>query len=215
MKIHIRTYTFAPFEENTYIVYDDNKNALIVDPGCYTSEQKQLLVDFIDQEALKIHAILNTHCHIDHVFGNAYLAQKYGVDIITHQGELATLSMAGPSAQMYGFTAYEPSPLPTIFVEEGVEIAFGDLKFKVIFAPGHSAAHIAFYNEENAMLLSGDVLFRGSFGRYDLPGGNLATLKESITTKLFPLPDNTVVYSGHGPTTTIGLERETNPILSY
>lgn len=215
MKIHVRTYTFNPFQENTYLVFDDNKNAVIVDPGCYSSEEKEVLTNFIDEQQLKIHAILNTHCHIDHVFGNSFLVQKYNVEIYTHQGELETLKMAAISAKMYGFQGYEESPIPTKFVSEGDLLHFGDLSFKVIFAPGHSVAHIAFYNEENATLLSGDVLFRGSFGRYDLPGGDLLTLKNSIITQLFTLPDNTTVYSGHGPNTTIGDEKNSNPILMY
>jgi len=215
MSIHIRTYTFNPFQENTYLIHDDQNNAVIVDPGCYTAQEREVLDEFIQNNDLKIHAILNTHCHIDHVLGNAYLARTYDVDIITHEGELSTLSMVGPSAQLYGFTGYEPSPLPTIFVEEGDELTFGEIRFKVIFAPGHSIAHIAFYNEENAVLMGGDILFKGSFGRYDLPGGSLETLKNSIRTKIFTLPENTVVYPGHGPETTIGSEKNSNPILHY
>jgi glyoxylase-like metal-dependent hydrolase (beta-lactamase superfamily II) len=215
MKIHVRTYTFNPFQENTYLVYDNNKNAVIIDPGCYSQSEKEVLTDFIEKEQLKIHAILNTHCHIDHVFGNSYFSQKYQVDIITHRGELETLKMAGISAQMYGFNGYEESPIPEVFVEEGETITFGDISFKVIFAPGHSVAHIAFYNAENNILMGGDILFKGSFGRYDLPGGSLEVLKKSITTQIFTLPDNTTVYSGHGPNTTVGEEKNTNPILSY
>lgn len=215
MKIHVQTFTFNPFQENTYLVYDDAKNALIIDPGCYTTEEKDELNAFIEQRALKIHAILNTHCHIDHVFGNAYCTEKYKVGITTHKGELETLKMAEISASIYGLSGYELSPSPTTFVDEGDVIVYGDLKFNVLFAPGHSIAHIVFYNEENNLLLGGDVLFKGSFGRYDLPGGDLNTLKKSLTTKLFVLPEKTVVYSGHGPTTTIGEEKYTNPILHY
>ncbi len=215
MKIHVQTFTFNPFQENTYLVYDDAKNALIIDPGCYTSEERTVLDDFIARHELKIHAILNTHCHIDHVFGNAHCVRKYNTDIITHKGELSTLQMSLTAASMYGLTGYEESPIPTVFVDEDDEVVFGDLKFTVLFAPGHSVAHIVFYNQENNILLGGDVLFRGSFGRYDLPGGDLNTLKNSITTKLFTLPEDTVVYSGHGPTTTIGEEKYSNPILGY
>lgn len=215
MKIHVRAYTFNPFQENTYLVYDDAKNALIVDPGCFSLEEKEVLTNYIAQEGLTVHAILNTHCHIDHVFGNAFLSNKYNVKIITHKGELKTLEMAALSAQMYGFKGYEDSPIPSIFVEEGDTISFGNISFQVIFAPGHSCAHIAFYNPENKILLGGDILFKGSFGRYDLPGGDLETLKTSITTKIFTLPEDTIVFSGHGPTTTIGEEKNTNPILFY
>jgi hydroxyacylglutathione hydrolase len=215
MKIHVQTFTFNPFQENTYLVFDDAKNALIIDPGCYTSEERTVLDDFIARHGLKIHAILNTHCHIDHVFGNAHCIRKYNTDIITHKGELSTLQMSVTAASMYGLTGYEESPIPTVFVDEGDEVVFGDLKFTVLFAPGHSVAHIVFYNQKNNILLGGDVLFRGSFGRYDLPGGDLNTLKNSITTKLFTLPEDTIVYSGHGPTTTIGEEKYSNPILGY
>jgi len=215
MQINIQSFTFNAFQENTYLLFDAKNQAIVVDPGCSNADEEQLLLNAITSKNLELKAILNTHCHIDHVFGNAFLKRHFDVAIYTHRGELQTLEGAKATAEMFGFKRYEPSPLPTKFVEENDILNFGDLTFNVLFVPGHSIAHIAFYNEENHLLLGGDVLFKGSFGRYDLPGGNLETLKASITEKFFALPNETIVYSGHGPITTIGEERTTNPILMY
>lgn len=213
--MQIQVFTFNPFQENTYIAYDEQKNAVIIDPGCSTHAEQETMVRFIEQNELQIKAILNTHCHIDHVFGNAAMVEKYSVEIYTHQGELQTLAQAQTTADMYGFSQYVASPIPTQFLEEGERIVFGEMEFEVLFIPGHSIAHIAFYNEKEGVLFGGDVLFKGSFGRYDLPGGNLKTLQDSIINHFFKLPADTIVLSGHGPQTTIGEEKESNPIYHF
>lgn len=215
MSYKIRTYTFNPFQENTYVVYDSNLEAIIIDPGCYTKNEKNTLLEFIRNEGLKIRAIFNTHGHIDHIFGNAHLVEQFQVDIYTHRGELATIHQSEEVAKIYGFNEFEVSPIPTKFIDEGDHIQFGEISFKVLYVPGHSIAHIAFYDEVNGQLFGGDVLFKGSFGRTDLPGGDLETLKTSIIGKFFLLPSKTIVYPGHGPRTTIGEEKEDNPIYSY
>lgn len=213
--MQIKKFTFNPFQENTYLVYDEAKNAVLIDPGCSTVLEQNQLDEVISTEKLSVLAILNTHCHIDHVFGNAYLSEKYNVEIYTHKGELETLASAQKTADMYGISNYIPSPIPTQFVQKGDFMSFGEMTFEVLFVPGHSIAHIAFYSKKEKILFGGDVLFKDSFGRYDLPGGSLSVLKNSITGVFFQLPPETIIYSGHGLETTIGKEIETNPIHRF
>jgi len=188
---------------------------VIIDPGCLFKQEQAELSGFIEKNDLKVLAILNTHCHLDHIFGNYYCVEKYNVDLIIHKEDLFTLSMAERSAEMYGINEFVNSPEPNRFVEDNEIISFGDLTFKVIFGPGHAVGHVAFYSEENNLLIGGDILFKGSFGRTDLPGGSMDVLKETIFNRIFTLPDNTTVVSGHGPTTTVGEEKESNYILQF
>lgn len=213
--MHIEVFTFNPFQENTLVVYNEQKDALIIDPGCYSRMEQEALSGFITDNDLNVLAVLNTHCHIDHILGNAFCLEKYQVELWAHREELFTLSLAERSAMMYGLEGFIPSPEPTRFVEDQEVIRFGALAFTVIFGPGHSKGHVAFYNEEEAVLLGGDILFRGSFGRTDLPGGDMETLKNTLFTRIFTLPENTVVYPGHGPETTVGEEKRTNYILQF
>lgn len=215
MKIHVHYFTFNPIQENTYIVYSDAKDAVIIDPGCYFREEKQELVDFINHHQLTIKALLNTHGHIDHVLGNAFVVDTYKVKYFLHKEDLMTLRAVSNYAHLYGFEAYETSPEPTDWLEDGQVLSFDNLTFKVIFGPGHAPGHVAFYNEENKILIGGDILFKGSFGRVDLPGGDLETLKSTIFNKIFTLPEETKVYAGHGEPTTIGVEKRTNYILQF
>lgn len=215
MKLEIQGFTFNPFQENTYVVYNEKHEAVIVDPGCYTRQEQQLLQDYIAEKELSILALLNTHCHIDHVLGNAFIARTYGAELYIHELDVPTLERASYAANLYGIDGYEASPEPAHFVADKETIRFGDISFEVIFGPGHAPGHVAFFNAENDMLLGGDILFRGSFGRYDLPGGDLETLKRTIREKIFTLPESTIVYSGHGPATMIKIEKTTNPILEY
>lgn len=206
-------FIFNPFQENTYIVVDENKNAVIIDPGCYFEEERQLIRDFISKNELKLLAVLNSHGHLDHVMGNAFIKREYGVDLYLHEKDLPTLKMGERSAQMYGIGGFEPSPMPDKFLKEGERITFGGISFDVIFGPGHAPGHVAFYSPEENFVINGDILFRGSYGRVDLPGGDFNELKHTITQKMFALPDNTLVYTGHGDETTIGNEKSGNPIL--
>lgn len=211
----VQTFTFNPFQENGSVVYNDNKDAVLIDPGCLTRGEQNELVAFIESKELNVHAVLNTHCHIDHILGNAFCVDKYGVELWAHKEELFTLGLADRSAAMYGIDGYVPSPEPTRFVEDHELLTFGELQFKVIFGPGHAVGHVAFYNAANKTLIGGDILFRGSFGRVDLPGGSMDILKETIHNRMFTLPEDTVVYPGHGPTTTIGEEKRTNYIWEF
>jgi hydroxyacylglutathione hydrolase len=213
--MNVQTFTFNGFQENTSVVYTDSKDAVIIDPGCYDRNEQQTLLDFIQSNNLNVRAILNTHCHIDHILGNTFCVNTFQVDLIAHKEELFTLSLAERSAQMYGLPAFVPSPEPTRFIEDNELLSFGDLQFKVIFGPGHSVGHVAFYNETSGILIGGDILFRGSFGRTDLPGGSMDVLKKTIHERMFTLPENTLVYPGHGPTTTIREEKRTNYIWEF
>jgi glyoxylase-like metal-dependent hydrolase (beta-lactamase superfamily II) len=157
--------------------------------------------------------LLNTHCHIDHVLGNKFIFDQYGLKPKFHQGELPLLEAVIGYAPSMGFR-YDPSPVPDEFLPEEGSIHFGNTELKLIFAPGHSPAHLCFYDVKDNLLVGGDVLFRGSIGRTDLPGGNFSQLIDNIEQKLFALPDDCTVYPGHGPETTIGHEKQTNPFLT-
>ena len=209
----ITSFTFNDFQENTYIVFDETKECVIIDPGCYSPQEKDELAKFIDDMKLNPVKLLNTHCHIDHIFGNKFVADKYNLELETHKGEIIVLDFGKTYAQSYGYFAYEPSPEPTVFWNEGDTVSFGNTEMSVLFTPGHSPASICFYCEKEKFIVSGDVLFQGGIGRFDLPGGNRDTLMKSIIDKLMPLPDDVQVYSGHGPATTIGFERQHNPYI--
>lgn len=208
----IQTFTFNPFQENTYVLYDDTKKAVIVDPGCSDASERQELVDFIEENKLVPELLLNTHAHIDHVLGNQFVANKYKLELALHKDDLPILVAARQVATAYGFS-YEESPLPTIELIEGEEVSFGNTTLKIIHVPGHAPGHVVFLNETDKTIIGGDVLFKGSIGRTDLPGGNHGHLISNIKNKLFPLDSDIVVYPGHGPTTTIGEEREHNPFF--
>lgn len=213
MKVEI--FTGNPIQQNGSIVYNEQGDAVIIDPSCYERYEQQEWIDFIQENKLRVHAVLNTHCHIDHITGNAFFVTHFGIPLLAHKEELFTLSFADRSAQMYGLSAYVPSPEPTDYLTDNQVLKFGDLELKVIFGPGHAVGHVAFYNEANNLLIGGDILFKGSFGRVDLPGGSMEVLKKTIFDRIFTLPENTVVYPGHGPTTTIGEEKRTNYILQF
>jgi hydroxyacylglutathione hydrolase len=209
----IHSFNFNPFEENTYILSDETKDCIIVDPGCYTSDEFTEVDEYISENKLIPKFILLTHAHIDHILGNKYLATKYSIPIQMSQIEVPLLHAATEYGKMWG-VACELSPEPTVFVEEGKEICFGNTILKTIFTPGHSPGSFSYLHEESKSLLSGDVLFMQSIGRTDLPGGNYATLMRSIFEKLMVLSDDVNVYPGHGPATTIGAERVSNPFLN-
>lgn len=211
----IANFTFNGFQENTLILYDDSGECVVVDPGCSTPAEEQELTDFVEDNDLNPVRLLNTHCHIDHIMGNAYLSKQWGLPLEAHRKEEPILAAGAQLAQAYALP-YRPSPSIQKFLEEYDVISFGNTTMQVLFVPGHSPGHIAFYNEPEKWIIGGDVLFRGSIGRYDLPGGDLETLMDSILGKMLTLPDEVTVYTGHGPSTTIGEERRTNPfILQY
>jgi glyoxylase-like metal-dependent hydrolase (beta-lactamase superfamily II) len=213
MQLFIQLFTFNPFQENTYVVYNALHEAVIIDPGCYFREEKAELLDFIADKKLKPLALLNTHAHLDHIFGNATVLNAFEIDYYLHPLDLPTLKMAENACNLYGLKEYEVSPEPSKTLSDGEKISFGSIEFEVIFVPGHAPGHVAFYNAENRFLIGGDVVFEGSYGRTDLPGGNATTLKKSIISRVFTLPDETYILSGHGNPTTVGAEKMGNPIL--
>jgi glyoxylase-like metal-dependent hydrolase (beta-lactamase superfamily II) len=210
--IKVEHFTFNPFAENTYVLSNEKDEALIIDPGCYFTEEEKMLQNYITTKRLKPLLLLNTHCHLDHVFGNNWVHKTYGLELHLHQGEVVVLETAPASGNLYGlgFTNYKG---PLHFLKEGDEIVFGDNKLKVLFTPGHSPASVCFYCEAQHFIIGGDVLFRESVGRFDLPGGNEEVLYKSIREKLYVLPDETIVYPGHGEPTTIGHEKKFNPFV--
>jgi glyoxylase-like metal-dependent hydrolase (beta-lactamase superfamily II) len=211
--IQIQTFTFNALQENTYVLYDHTGECVIIDPGCYDKSEKQELQEFIQTNKLQVKYLLNTHCHIDHVLGNAFVKHTYKVDLYIHRADEEVLRAVESYAPAYGFAKYEPT-LPDHFLEEGDIVKFGNSSVAVLFVPGHAPGHIAFYSKEDKFCIGGDVLFQSSIGRTDLPGGDFNTLIKSIRTKLFSLGDDVVVYPGHGATTTIGMEKKYNPFLT-
>ncbi len=209
---HQKHFEFNPFSENTYIIYNDAKEAAIIDPGCSTQEECKKLADFIKNERLKPVLLLNTHCHIDHVLGNYFVYTEYGLAPILHKDELVLLQTLPQVAAFYGVDA-TPSPEPLRFIEEHDKIQLGDITLEVLYCPGHSPGGVCFYDAKAKKLWGGDVLFRDSIGRTDLPGGDFDTLEYNIHSKLFTLPDDVEVFSGHGMPTTIGYEKINNPFV--
>ena len=211
--LKIQEFVFNPFQENTYVLFDETGEAVIVDPGCYENHEKQELTEFIESNNLKVTMLLNTHGHIDHVLGNTFVKDKFKVKLFIHKIDEPVMRAVKAYAGNYGFPLYQEASVDS-YLEEGKTISFGNQQFKILFVPGHSPGHVAFYNEKEKVVIGGDVLFQNSIGRTDLPGGNFDTLINSIHEKLFTLPDDVVVYAGHGPTTTIGFEKVTNPFCA-
>ncbi len=210
---HLKSFVFSPIQENTYVLFNEERHCIIIDPGCYFDEEKNTLVEFILENKLEVKILLNTHCHLDHVFGNKFVSERFGIIPRIHPLEEKVLAFAPTSGLMYNlpFDNYTGS---FIYLKEGDTIMLGNDALKVIEAPGHSPGSICFYNEAQHFIIGGDVLFNRSIGRTDLPLGNHATLINSIRTKLFVLPDETIVYSGHGEPTTIGEEKRENPFFN-
>lgn len=209
----VKAFTFSPIQENTYLLYNEKGKALIIDPGCYFEEEREMLSSFLQQNNLELQLLLNTHCHLDHVFGNKWIHETFGLLLHIHQKEKQVLDFAPASGLMWNMP-FDNYNAELKYIKEGEEILLDDDRLKILFAPGHSPGHVCFYCKEQGFVIGGDVLFRQSIGRTDLPGGNHETLIQSIKTQLFTLPDETIVYSGHGPATTIGYEKKHNPFLA-
>lgn len=211
--MNVESFVFNPFQENTYVLYDETKECVVIDPGCNEPEEKHELTSFIESNDLKVKLLLNTHCHVDHVLGNDFVKEKYKVDFLIHTSDLPVLKAVKAYAPSYGFFNYREAE-PDRFMKEGDLISFGNQKLSVLFVPGHSPGHVAFYNEKSKTVIAGDVLFYNSIGRTDMPGGDYDTLIASIHEKLFTLPDDVTVFPGHGPETSIGFEKKTNPFCA-
>lgn len=209
--LQIKQFTCNPFQENTYILYNEHRQCWIIDPGMYGVEEEQQVYTFIDQQQLVPQQIINTHAHIDHIFAVDSLKQRYKIPFGVHRLEEPILRNAANTAVMFGFQ-FSVAPVPDFFIEPGT-MQLGEDQVEVRLAPGHSPGSIVFYAAEDNFVVSGDVLFQRSVGRSDLPGGNHEVLINSIRTELFTLPEETIVLSGHGAPTTIGEEQRFNPFL--
>ena len=210
--LKIKSFEFSPIQENTYILYNEFNDCLIIDPGCYFDDEKDELLQYIDKMALKPRMLLNTHCHLDHVFGNKFVAEKFGLTLHIHENEKPVLAFAPASGLMYNLP-FDNYTGDLIFLKEDEKIKLGDDELDILLTPGHSPGSLSFYSKKDKFVLSGDALFYRSIGRTDLPLGNHETLIKSIREKLFSLPGETKVYSGHGPVTTIGEEKTENPFF--
>ena len=212
--LHLASFTFNPFQENTYVIYhEQTRECAIVDAGCFELHEQRELQAFLKLHSLVPTLLVNTHAHIDHVLGNAYIMETYGLPLHIHRDELSTYEDANKWTAMLGMP---PLAVPEhlVYLQPGTCITMAGAEWQVLFTPGHSAASVSLFQPHTQWLLAGDVLFRESIGRTDLPGGNFDTLIDSIRTQLLVLPDDTTVYSGHGPATTIGHERRFNPFLT-
>jgi hydroxyacylglutathione hydrolase len=211
--MNYKAFIFSPFQENTYVLYDDSKECVIVDPGNFYPQENQTLDAFITENSLKPVYIIQTHNHLDHLFGTYYVSSKYQIPLACHAEEIFWIENFKKTCTGYGLDIESQPPQPKMLLTDGMVFAFGNTQLKVIHVPGHSAGGVAFYNAADGLLFCGDILFNDSIGRTDLPGGNYEQLIEGIKTKLIVLPDETKVFSGHGPATTIGKEKKNNPFL--
>lgn len=211
--MEIQKFTFNPFQENTYLIYNEEKEAFIIDPGCYNSEEEEELKAFIQSKYLKVKLVVNTHLHIDHIFGNAFIEMTYHIKSMANKDDEFLLKNIDDQARMFGVTLRYPVPSLGKYIQEGDQLKFGNEIFEVYHIPGHSPGSIVLYNAKNHCAFVGDVLFRYSIGRTDLQRGNHQLLIKGIKEKLLSLPEDTVIYSGHGPSTTIGEEKAHNPFF--
>ncbi|MCH7399078.1 MBL fold metallo-hydrolase [Belliella sp. DSM 107340] len=210
--LQLKSFTFNPFMENTYVLFDETKEGIIFDPGCYEKEEREILHNFILSEGLTIKYLINTHCHIDHVLGNAFVKRQYNVPLLIHQNEVIVLKSVSAYASNYGFPGYDETEADQ-FIDQNDQIKFGNTTLKIKFVPGHAPGHLVFYDESSKICIAGDTLFLGSIGRTDLPGGDHQTLLSAIKSEMFTLPNDMIVYPGHGPETTIEFEKENNPFV--
>ncbi len=209
----IKIFVFSPFQVNTVLLYDESRQCVIIDPACYEKKEEEILVDYVIDNGLTVKMVLNTHCHIDHIFGNNFLTNEFNIPLKAHNDSLLFIEKAKEFAEAFGFEVNE-QVTPQYFLKEGDIIKFGNQELEVIYTPGHADGSICFYQRKDGFLLCGDVLFKSGIGRTDLPTGDYDKLIKNINDKLMVLPDDVVVYPGHGPETTIGEEKRNNPFLN-
>lgn len=208
----VKRFIFNPIQENTYVIYNGKDACAIVDPGCYFPEERRALATWLKDSHIHPNLLLNTHCHLDHVFGNKWVAAEYDLDLQMGEKELWTFKYA-PESGIRWSMPFENYSGNILFLKDGDGIELGEDKLEVLFTPGHSVGHVVFYNRRQGFVIGGDVLFRLGIGRTDIPGGDPVVLLKSIREKLFTLSDEVIVYPGHGEPTTIGYEKENNPFL--
>ncbi len=209
--IRVESLVFSPFQENTYILSDESGSCVVVDPGCLSEQENESLASFIRTKGYRPEAILFTHLHLDHVFGSRFAKEHFQVKTLAHADDIAILNNTRNYASMFGINLVHDPATIDITVHHDEEVSFGHSTLRVIHVPGHSPGSVVYYSAADGFCIVGDVLFRQSIGRTDLPGGDHQTLISGIQKYLMVLPDETVVYPGHGPSTTIGFEKENNP----
>ena len=209
----IKIFSFNSFQVNTIILHDNSNECVIIDAGCNTEQELATVTNFIEQENLNPKYILNTHCHVDHVMGNLALKEKYSINFMAHENEMPLIERTRDMATAFGLDVDEPGK-PDKFIDDGEIIKFGNTELQAIHVPGHSPGSICYHIPKEKILIAGDVLFQGSIGRTDLPGGDYDTLINGIKSKLLILSEDTIVYPGHGESTTIKFEKENNPYLT-
>ncbi|MBT3385729.1 MAG: MBL fold metallo-hydrolase [Prolixibacteraceae bacterium] len=211
--IKVEKFEVNPLRENSFVLSDESGECVFVDPGFFYREERREIKEYIADNKLKPIKIINTHCHFDHIMGVEFIRNEYKIPLCAHADDAFWINKASEQGQMFGFDMKPVAPID-YFLNEKETLTFGDSLLEIIHIPGHSPGHIVFYNNENNFLIAGDVLFYGSIGRSDLPGGDHETLISNIKNKLFQLPGNTKVFCGHGPETTLGFEKSTNPFLT-
>ncbi len=208
---NVARFTFNPFQENTYVV-SHGKEAILIDPGCSNGGEEHELERYFEENALDPVRLVLTHAHVDHVMGLGWAERRYGLHAELHRESVPVLNAAPRSAELFGVHC-DPAPAPKGYLKEGDIVALGNARMVVLDVPGHAPGHIVLHCREQGFVIAGDVLFMNSIGRTDLPGGDLQLLLTGIREKLLTMPDDTRVYCGHGPDTTIGNERRSNPFL--
>lgn len=211
--INIKKLVFNPFQVNTFIVSDESRQCVLIDAACYGDHENRILEDYIQKEKMVPVRLIYTHCHADHLLGNTFVQARYHLEPEVHPKGKLFWEMAKEFSSVFGLS-YDGSMRPKRFLEEGDEVRFGSSSLRILYTPGHADGSICLWNEAQKFVIAGDVLFYGSVGRADLPTGNFEVLKDSIRQKLFTLPDETIVYPGHGPQTTIGFEKSNNPFVA-
>jgi hydroxyacylglutathione hydrolase len=210
--INVKLFVFNPFQENTYLLSDNTGECVIIDAGCYFNEEFEQLINYISTNKLIPVRLLNTHGHIDHILGISRLSEYYHLIPEFHKDELYLINDSSIQGKLFGIDLKSFNQINTQ-LEENKEIAFGQSKLNVLLVPGHTKGSVAFVSPADKFVLTGDVLFKDTIGRTDLPGGDFNVLLNSITNKLLKLSDDTIIYPGHGPTSTIGEEKVSNPFL--
>ena len=212
--LQINSFVFNPFGENTYVIFDETKECVIIDPGCYTASEEDRLFGYIDQHQLKPLMVINTHGHVDHVVGNNAVKRRYGIPVAAHPDTHSDITQANSQAVWLGFQPVGDIDLPDVDLQDDEVIKIGESSLEVICTPGHARGSISLYAPVEGWVFTGDALFCRSVGRTDLPGGDFEELRESIRGRLFTLPNDTEVFSGHGESTTIGEEKDFNPYVA-
>ncbi len=209
----IKKFTFNPVMVNSYVIHDETSEAIVIDAGCFNAREKSILQDYIESNNLTVKRLINTHLHFDHQFGNRFMYETYGVKPEAHPSDEFLLERVKAKAIIFGFPINEDAQELGAYLNEGDVVKAGNMELKCIHVPGHAPGHLAFYNKAQNALFCGDILFQGSIGRTDLEQGDYALLITGIHQKLLGLPEDTIVYPGHGPSTTIGYEKTHNPYL--